>query len=97
MYLLDTTALIDLIERLPRVLARFGQSLPGTVFASVISQGEVMIGLRLAHRLRPDGLTSEVERAADLLDSLIILPVTSTIASAYATIQADLMSRDWRE
>jgi predicted nucleic acid-binding protein len=50
MYLLDTTALIDLIERLPRVLARFGQSLPGTVFASVISQGEVMIGLRLSGR-----------------------------------------------
>ena len=93
MYLLDTSALIDLIKKLPRTVAHLGEMPPAALFASVISQGELMTSVVRVKRLDPDQYREELEKLTRLWEDFDILPVTSTTASAYATIQADLASR----
>ena len=93
MYLLDTSTLIDLSKERPRVVAHFAETGSASVYASVISQGELLIGVRRLQRIRPERYPAELDRVTRLLDDVGLLSVTSPIAAAYSQIQAELMSR----
>ena len=80
-YLLDTNVLIDLVqgdEKLPTVQSRFGD----VGYLSVISTVELHAGALVSGRLDAE----MTRRIAEIIDSLIELPFTSSEAQTYAGV-----------
>jgi tRNA(fMet)-specific endonuclease VapC len=90
-FLLDTNIISYLIEHRPPIERRLGRMNPASrLYTSTINEGELLFGLENA----PPGRRSRLSKDISLvLSDLMIVPVDSRAAEAYAKIKHDLISR----
>jgi predicted nucleic acid-binding protein len=86
-YLLDANAISDAMKGQPNLVGKLA-SKSGSVVTSVIVQGEIRYGLDVL----PLGKrrTALEAKAASVLGSLAVEPVTESVALRYATIRSTL-------
>jgi predicted nucleic acid-binding protein len=87
LYLLDTTALSDLIREHPKVLANLAELSPeDRVALCSIVRGEIRYGIE---RLQPGQRRTDLEiKASRLMAVLSTCPITNAVADYYGRIKA---------
>jgi predicted nucleic acid-binding protein len=85
--LLDTNAVSDLMDRHPVLTARAVRH-PGRLLTNVIVHGEIRYGIE---RLPPGRKRADLEaRAASVMPTLVIEPLTVPFAELYGRLRASL-------